>query len=687
MTRKYLLLFLLFLGLFSFSQNVAPILSATGNQAYCPTTSIPIVTSMSIVDPDDVGIDAMYIQISSGYVLGEDVLNLTGTNPNINSSWSPIEGKLTLTGISNQPTYIELINAIENVVFSNNNPNANGQRTFSITVGQANYLEATDHYYQYVPNIGITWQNAKIAAENSTYYGLQGYLATITSMAEVQISGIQATGAGWIGGSDDETEGVWKWVTGPESGTVLWNGLVNGTSPNFAFWNTNEPNNFGNANENFAHVTAPGVGIPGSWNDLPNSGDPSGDYQPKGYIVEYGGMPNDPTLQISTTTSIFIPNIINSSGNFSCGSGSLTLLATAVSGSVNWYSNAVGGTPIFTGNAFNTPFLNATTTYYVEDAASICNPSNRIAVTATITPIPSINITNPIAICEGNSATLIASSDFGTINWYDSATSNSPIFVGNSYQTPSLNQSTTFYIQARFNNCTSPRIPITVPVNGNPSVTDVSTFICENSTIVLNAGINNATYLWSTGATTSNITINNSGNYSVIITNTSNCSATKNFTISLIASPVIESVLVALDNVTILTTNSGDFEYSIDGVTYYDSNIFSLNNGGLYNAYVREKNDCGFDIKPFVFLSIPRFFSPNGDGTNEYWKVKGIENYNDAKTYIFDRFGKLITELNSRNLAWDGTFNEMKLPASDYWYFIEIESLNQTFKGHFSLLR
>jgi len=265
-------------------QNVAPILQATGNQIYCPQTTLPIVTNMSITDPDDVGISAMYIQISSGYIFGQDVLTLTGVHPSISASWNAIEGKLSLNGVSGYPTYVAFIAAIEDVVFSTTNPNPSGQRVFSITVGQANYLASTDHYYEFVPNIGINWDAAKNAAAASTYYGLQGYLATITSMDEVQISGVQASGAGWIGGTDSEIEGVWKWATGPEIGTIFWNGTVSGSTPNFAFWNTNEPNNQGN--EDYAHVTAPGVGQPGSWNDLSATGASSGAYQPKGYIVE-----------------------------------------------------------------------------------------------------------------------------------------------------------------------------------------------------------------------------------------------------------------------------------------------------------------------------------------------------------------------------------------------------------------
>lgn len=670
--------------------NVAPILIATGNQIYCPGSSMKIVTDMTIVDPDDTGIDAIYIQISSGYVNGQDILTLTGNHPTINSTWNAATGKLTLSGNSGQPTYTALVAAIKDVSFSNSSPNPSGTRTFSITVGQANYLPSNGHYYEYVPAIGITWNNARTAAANRTYYGLQGYLATITAADEAQLAGEQAAGAGWIGGSDEQTEGIWRWMTGPEIGMIFWNGGVNGTTPNFAKWNNGEPNNSGN--EDYAHITAPGVGIPGSWNDLSNTGEASGDYQPKGFIVEYGGMPGDPILQISTSTTITIPSITSTLGQSSCGEGSLTLSANASAGIVKWYASATGGTPIATGTTFTTPLLTQTTTYFVDAFETNCTTGTRTAVTATINQIPIVTATSPVTVCGNNTATLSVTTTVGTINWYATATGGTSIGSGTSFITPILSEDTTFYVDAVNNGCLSGnRIPVLVQVFDLPEVEDETVILCEGNVITLNAGVSNATYLWSTGESSPSIQVNNNANYFVEITSLAagNCSVTKNFTINQYDNPVIENVIVKNNTVEIIISGNGDFEFSIDGLNFQNSNFFTVSEGGLYTAYVREKNFyCGFlSEQPFVVILVPSFFTPNGDGFNDVLIVKGLDLFPNSSITIFNRFGKLIRHITPSQSIWDGTLNGEKLPADDYWFVLKIDEKTPTRKGHFSLLR
>ncbi len=289
------------------SSNDPPVLTATGDQEYCPGTTIPVVETISITDPDDTTADEVAIQISSGYVNGEDTLTLTGAHPSITTIWSASEGKLTLTGPA---TLAEFENAISAVVFASSAASPSGSRGFSITMGDPNFLPSSGHYYEFVADPGITWTDARDAAALRTYYGLQGYLATLTSQAEADFSGSQATGVGWIGANDDTTEGDWQWVTGPEAGTSFWSGGVGGTELTFAFWNNNEPNDYPDGpstpgQENFAHITDSSIGIPGSWNDLPNVGG-GGAYAPQGYIVEFGGTAGDPVVNVSATTAITI---------------------------------------------------------------------------------------------------------------------------------------------------------------------------------------------------------------------------------------------------------------------------------------------------------------------------------------------------------------------------------------------
>jgi len=73
-----------------------PIIKASGDQFYCPQTTINIVTSIEIKhDPLELGTKAGYIQISSGYSSGLDKLELTniGAHSTILTSCDPVAGK------------------------------------------------------------------------------------------------------------------------------------------------------------------------------------------------------------------------------------------------------------------------------------------------------------------------------------------------------------------------------------------------------------------------------------------------------------------------------------------------------------------------------------------------------------------------------------------------------------------
>lgn len=477
---KYLLFFFSLITVFCWSQNIAPTLSAVGNQAYCPKNQIPIVTDFNIIDPDDTAIEALFIQISTGYVQGEDILLLRGSHSNVQTSWSDSEGKLILFGVANTSvSYTDLIAATKDVVFESTS-NTPSNKGFSITIGDANFLPSTGHYYEYVSNIGITWTAARTLADNRTYFGLKGYLATITSDEEAQLSGEQAAGAGWIGGSDVETEGVWKWMTGPEAGTVFWTGLSNGSTTNYANWNTDEPNQFGD--EDYTHVTAPNVGSPGSWNDLSNVGQSSGDFQPKGYIVEYGGTPGDPVLNISTSSNIFVTAITSSTSDVICGPGYATLEATASFGEVLWFDSPSSKTPLFVGDTFNTNTISATKTYYALASVSGCTEGTRTPVTATVLQLPTIETVTDGSVCKPGNGTLQATASEGVINWFETISGGTSLHTGSTFVTPFLNETTTFYVDVTANGCTSSsRTPVVLSVQIPTSpIANSQQYFCDN---------------------------------------------------------------------------------------------------------------------------------------------------------------------------------------------------------------
>lgn len=141
------------------------------------------------------------------------------------------------------------------------------------------------------------------------------------------------------------------------------------------------------------------------------------------------------------------------------------------------------------------------------------------------------------------------------------------------------------------------------------------------------------------------------------------------------------------NSIEIISSGDGDFEYSIDGSNFQNDNIFYNLTGGIYTAEVRDKNGCGSDTMEVVLVDYPKFFTPNGDGYNDTWQVRGISSQPLSTIHIFDKFGKLLTQLDaSDEEGWDGVYNGKELPSADYWYSAQLED-GRVHTGHFSLIR
>ncbi len=304
------------------TQAGVPILNVSGNVIFPPGSSpVAVAPALTITGPSGETLDKASVILGTGFVSSEDYLSVagqTGTSGTVNGltwTYNTNTGVLTVSGTG---TYADYQAALREVVYGNTSATPTpGVRTVDIALGAGLFFSGTWHFYEYVPE-PMPWLSAKIAAEGKSYYGLQGYLATITSPEENNFIANKLKGYGWIGASDATHDKQWYWVTGPEAGTWFFTQQgYNPSGPNtcgsgaaatqpgafYSNWSSNgqqfEPNDSPNGCaglEDYAHIS-PG----GSWNDWPM-------YIRwiQGYVIEYGGMPDDPPVSLSGQVMVYV---------------------------------------------------------------------------------------------------------------------------------------------------------------------------------------------------------------------------------------------------------------------------------------------------------------------------------------------------------------------------------------------
>lgn len=224
-------------------------------------------------------------------------------------------------------------------------------------------------------------------------------------------------------------------------------------------------------------------------------------------------------------------------------------------------------------------------------------------------------------------------------------------------------------------------------------------------TKVINAGLLDVTqkatctYSWTldgnpiVGETNYDLTVNKKGIYKVETTNDQSCSRTRTITVNASDKASVEVNIVDLstdNSITVLAKGAGDYVFSLDNENgdYQTSNMFTNVPAGIHTVYVKDLNGCGIVPKEVALLGIPNYFTPNQDGYNDTWNIKGVNSdFNTQTTVrIFDRYGKLLKEINPIDDGWDGTYIGQQMPATDYWYSIQLPD-GRIFKGHFALKR
>ncbi len=344
---------------------------------------------------------------------------------------------------------------------------------------------------------------------------------------------------------------------------------------------------------------------------------------------------------------------------------------------------------------------NAVTTqhYRVKVAQDVVNLANPFCYTLseyfTITVVPQPNpplVTgdfNFVLCSDDIIPTLSVTPDVGfSVDWYDAPVGGNLLATNTTTYTPT-NEGAFYAESYRQTDCRSvTRSGFAIQISPVPQIPIISSdpiILCENRSVDLTINVTGVTYEWSTVPiqTTQTITVTEPGSYTVTVANRAGCTNTQTFIVVKNLIPIISEIVTNRNTVTILTAIDGDYEYSLNGNDFQLSNVFNFVSGGQKTAYVRERNQCGEDVEPFLLLIFPLYFTPNGDGFNDVFRIEGLELIPDARVSIFDRFGKLLFVISAATPEWDGNFNGVPLPSTDYWYRAEFK--DSGFKGHFSL--
>ena len=412
------------------------------------------VVDDSLVVTSNGMITGFTITITSDYTDG-DILGYTGTLPSgiTADPFNTTSRSLTFTGSASASIWQTLLRTVTLKSTSTCFP-TNRKVSFLPSAKFYNYFNG--HYYEYVDE-GMSWTAAKAFAESKNYYGLKGYLVTISSEAENSYINSLIASNSWIGATDNFTqinaalgytkyssasagEGKWHWVTGPEKGIQIRTGNASTASQSgspiagvYQNWNTtstfasNEPNDVWGSSpgeEDYGHMYTGS----GKWNDFPN--------RSKKSIIEYGGMAGDNlTSSISFTRDIIILGSpigsVTGATTVCSGTNSTTLTYNGNGTLQRWeYSLDNFSTPgiVDTSSSSNSISVdNLTISRYYRAVITIAGCSNISSSTALINvattnsgTISSLNNT----ICSGGKVTLTLNGNSGSILKWQYSTSS-----------------------------------------------------------------------------------------------------------------------------------------------------------------------------------------------------------------------------------------------------------------------
>ena len=371
--------------------------------------------------------------------------------------------------------------------------------------------------------------------------------------------------------------------------------------------------------------------------------------------------------------------------------------------------------------------INNSMTIYIY-ASSPFTPSctDESSFTVTIIDTPVAN-TAPVAlrtVCDEDGTndgatsfnlTTLSSAVLGTQTGAEFSVTYYESMVNAVNQTNAVTVSTLATVYARVSNSLAPNCydvkPITIIVNKLPEPTPVDGIICIDSetghllnsyTMYSNLIAATHHFVW-TDATGNTVGTSSTyqailpGVYTLVATNIATGCASDPVNVTVTPSePAIVAYEVSEDfaetqSITVTATGQGNnFEYQLDNGPFQDSNIFEDVASGMHTITVRDKYGCGSTTVQALVVNYPKYFTPNNDGYNDSWNIRDLSNQPSAKIIIYDRYGKMLTQIKPSNSGWDGTYNGKQMPADDYWFsvsYTDEHQMLQEFRAHFAMKR
>lgn len=382
---------------------------------------------------------------------------------------------------------------------------------------------------------------------------------------------------------------------------------------------------------------------------------------------------------IKTAIQVIVNNTPKPTGNAVqdfCASANPTIANLSVSGTALVYYNLTGNVLPIT-----TPLVHGQT-YFVTQTLNNCDSEKlNISVTLSQNNVPANNYRASLCnMSTGNTMNVDLTSYQSNII----ANPNNYIFTytdqsGNPISNPSsyiLNIGTNIInVKVSTADGCFKNVILELNLNPKPIITLPEDFdFCKGKLITLDAGNGFTTYLCSTGATTQTITVSTPGTYWVKVTNSFGCENTDSIQLSYSVLGEIVSVNIATNSATVIMSLPGNYEYSLDNQNWQNSNVFSNLTLGEYKVYVRTKSGCIIGEKNFSIFNIPNMISPNGDGTNDKWRIAGLENYSGTEILVYDRKGLIVFKQKTikKPFEWDGKYNSAPLATGNYWYTIKV---------------